>query len=279
MDAGDLYFGHGSPEPMDEAIQLALHCLGIPFARLEECLDRPVGGNVVRRLQQLLEIRCRTRKPMAYLICKSWFAGLEFYVDERVLVPRSPIAELVEKRFSPWLTGDVRRILDLGTGSACIAVACAEAFPEASVDAIDSSSSALMVAAHNCSIHEAGRRVRLYRSDLFKAVAGKRYDLIVSNPPYVEARELIDLPREYHYEPRCGLQGGGDGLSVTRRILRGAARHLTDSGVLIGEVGSYAALLAATVPDLPFVWVNLERGGEGVFVLFASDLRDTAGAL
>jgi len=279
LDRAELFFGHGSAEPLDEAIHLALHCLAIPYNELDEKLDQLVATGPARRLRQLTEIRCRTRKPTAYLTCTAWFAGLEFYVDERALIPRSPIAELIAQRFSPWLAREATHILDVGTGSACIAIACAQAFPAAQVDALDISSAALAVATHNCSLHQAGQRVRLHRSDLFEAIGANRYDLIIANAPYVDAADLGALPREYHYEPRSGFDGGGDGLLLTRRILALASGHLTPGGVLIGEVGGYAELLTSSVPGLPFLWVDLEHGGEGVFALFADDLASAGSAL
>jgi ribosomal protein L3 glutamine methyltransferase len=267
-----LHYGHGTDNARDEAAALIWHVLRLPHktqaGALRALLARPVGLRALARLEALLLRRIRERVPASYLTQRCWFAGLEFYVDERVLIPRSPIAELIEQRFAPWIAGArVRRILDLGTGSGCIAIACARAFPAARVDALDISRAALEVAARNIRRHRLGRRVRTLQSDYFAALRSASYDIIVSNPPYVGRRELRGLPAEYRHEPQLGLAAGTDGLDAVRIILRKAAAHLNPGGILIVEVGNSEAALRRAFPRLPFIWLSFERGGGGVFVL------------
>jgi len=269
-----LAFGHGTDNARDEAAALVLHAAGLsPFsdARVR---SRRIGSARAARARELIERRIAERVPAAYLTGQTWFAGLEMRVDPRVLIPRSPIAELIERRFSPWISANrTRRILDIGTGSGCIAIACAEAFPRARVDAADISAEALEVARENVRRHRLGRRVRLVQSDHFRGLARRRYDIIVSNPPYVSERELGALPPEYRHEPRRALAAGRDGLESVRTILSGAGDHLELGGILVVEVGDTERAVRRAYPRVPFTWLEFERGGGGVFLLTAEDLR------
>ncbi|HEY7840207.1 MAG TPA: 50S ribosomal protein L3 N(5)-glutamine methyltransferase [Gammaproteobacteria bacterium] len=268
-----LHYGHGTETALDDAAFLVLRALGLSPATDGAELDGPVPPADAARIAALVDRRVSERIPTAYLLSEAWFAGLPFHVDPRVLIPRSPFAELIEERFSPWVREEhVRRVLDIGTGSGCMAVACALAFPAATVDAVDVSPGALEVAKRNVERHGVGDRVHCIRSDVFDALAGRRYDLIVANPPYVGAAEYASLPPEYRHEPRDGLESGADGLDVVRRLLRGAAAHLEPRGVLIAEVGGSASLLEEAFPRVPFVWAELERGGDGIFILSRDDL-------
>lgn len=263
-----LFFGHGCDNAYDEAMVLLAHALSIPINSPPELLDARLTDVEKDTVLNLFARRVSERLPAAYLTKEAWFAGLSFYVDERVLVPRSPIAELIEKGFEPWLGGVFpRRILDLCTGSGCIGIACAYAFEDAVVDLADISEDACNVAQINVARHELHHRVNVVQSDLFGALAGERYELIVSNPPYVDEEDLADMPEEYRREPVLGLAAGRDGLSITRRILQEAASLLTDDGLLVVEVGNSCVALDAAFPEVPFTWVEFERGGHGVFVI------------
>lgn len=274
FNAAGLHFGHGTDNAIDEAAALVLHTLHLPYDLPDFYLEARLTPEEKRRLLAIIERRIETRKPAAYLIHEALFCGLSFYVDERVLVPRSPIAELIEQRFSPWLDGvEVGQILDLCTGSGCIAVACAYAFPEAEVDAVDISADALEVARINIRRHHLEGRVHLHQGDLFSGLEGRRYQLIVSNPPYVSRQEWQRLPPEYQAEPRLGLESGEDGLDCVLGILRQAGDFLTDDGILVVEVGASADVPRKRCPQVPFLWLEFERGGEGVFLLAARELR------
>lgn len=269
----ELVFGHGTETALDDAAALVLHALHLP-ADLPEVYFRSVLAETERdTVLALLQRRIDERRPAPYLTNEAWFAGLAFYVDERVLIPRSPIAELIEREFTPWVeSGSVARILDLCTGSGCIAVACAYGFPHARVDALDISTDALDVARRNVEQHGLASRVRLVQSDLFGTVPADRYDIIVSNPPYVSDAEMSKLPREYRYEPAVGLVGGEDGLDAVGVILKQAFRCLTRSGILVVEVGDSADAVMQKFPQIPFLWLDFRRGGHGVFLLTAEQL-------
>ncbi|UZR30450.1 50S ribosomal protein L3 N(5)-glutamine methyltransferase [Methylococcus mesophilus] len=269
-----VFFGHGTGTALDEAAALVMHVIRQPHDMPSGYFSAVLTFEERERILHLVDRRIEERVPLAYLTHEAWFAGLKFYVDERVLVPRSPIAELIENQFQPWLEPDaVGGVLDLCTGSGCIAIACAEAFPQARVDAVDISGGALEVARMNVRAHGLEDAVRLVHSDLFQQLDGGRYDLIVSNPPYVNRQEWRDLPSEYHAEPRLGLESGEDGLDCVRRILAGAADRLKPNGVLVVEVGSSAEALAAFYPEVDFLWLDFEHGGDGVFLLTAAQVE------
>ncbi len=276
FNEGGLVFGHGTDNALDEAAALVLHVLHLPAdlsegywdARLTRVEKEAIMARVRRRIEE--------RLPLPYITHEAWFAGLPFYVDKRVLVPRSPMAEWIEQGFQPWLDPDaVDRVLDVGTGSGCIAIACAYAFPDARVDAVDNDGDALEVAAVNVQRHNVADRVTLIRSDLFEGVpAEARYQLIISNPPYVDGEEMSNLPPEYRQEPRAALAAGEDGLDMVRRMLARAGDHLTEDGVLVVEVGYSAETLEQAFPDVSFLWLELERGGHGVFMFTRQQLQE-----
>jgi ribosomal protein L3 glutamine methyltransferase len=269
-----VFFGHGTDNAWDEAAALTLHALNLPQAGGAALYRRRVGREGQRRAQALLRRRIAERIPAAYLTGVTWFAGVRLKVDARVLVPRSPLAEVIERRFAPWIdAARVRRVLDVGTGSGCIAIACAKALPHVRVDAVDISPAALEVARANVRRHRLGRRVRLLESDHFRALGNATYDIIVANPPYVGSRELRGLPPEYRHEPRVALAGGRTGLDSVRIILREAARHLRTRGLLIVEVGNSERAVRRAWRRLPFVWLEFARGGGGVFVLTREQLQ------
>ncbi|HXQ64855.1 MAG TPA: 50S ribosomal protein L3 N(5)-glutamine methyltransferase [Steroidobacteraceae bacterium] len=268
-----LSFGHGSDNARDEAAALVFHAAGWPHSAAPAAYRWRLTRAARESLGTLVRRRIVERMPAAYLTGVTWFAGHEIRIDPRVLVPRSPIAELILHRFQPFVRPErVRRILDIGTGSGCIAIACAHAFPAARIDAIDVSAGALEVARDNIRRHRLERRVRLRRASVYRGLGTRRYDIIVSNPPYVPAGEVAALPAEYRHEPRIALAAGTDGLSVVGTILRGAVRHLAPGGVLVVEVGDSAGAVAATWPGLPFLWLGFEHGGGGVFLMTREQL-------
>jgi ribosomal protein L3 glutamine methyltransferase len=271
--AADLYYGHGTDNPWDEAVNLVLHHLDEGFNVSDEELERELDDKVVAKIEELAKLRIEKRIPLAYLIKMAYFFDLPFYVDERVIIPRSPIAELIEGHFRPWVKPEqVHSILDMCTGSGCLAIACAYAFEEAKVDAVDISPDALQVAEINNKKLETDNQVTLIQSDLFEKLEGKKYDVIISNPPYVSFEEMAEIPAEYNHEPRLALEADDDGLVIALRIIREAAKHLNDKGVLIMEVGNAWIELEGRYPKVPFVWLEFARGGEGVFMLTKEDL-------
>ncbi len=268
-----LYFGHGTETALDEAAWLVGHAAGLAPAELEAHLNDAPAPAQLEKIRSLVERRITTRKPLAYLLQEAWFADLKFYVDERVLVPRSLTGEYILERFQPWIAPEkVQHALDLCTGSGCIAVALAHAFPQARVDATDISDAALAVARINIEAHGLRERVRLIKSDLFGALDDSRYDLIVTNPPYVSRADMESLPAEYRHEPALGLAAGEHGLDVVVRILAQAADHLNAGGLLVVEVGNSHAALAAAFPEVPFLWLTNAAGDESVFLLTAAQL-------
>lgn len=269
----DLHYGHGTENALDEAAWLVGSVLDVAPDDLEDALERHPTPAQHARIEALVADRIRTRKPLAYLLNEAWFAGRRYYVDERVIVPRSHLAEFIGERFQPWIQVDrVQRILDLCTGSGCIAIATAHAFPLARVDAVDIAPEALAVAAINVERHGVAERVALIRSDLYAALDGRRYDVIVSNPPYVPSWEMRELPAEYGHEPRIALESGESGLDTVLRLLKGGAEHLEPGGILLVEVGNSCTALQEALPEVPFLWLSTTSGDESVFLLTAKDL-------
>ncbi len=268
-----LSYSHGLSSPLDESVYLVLRSLNLPVDTPDVYWQSKLTNSEKETVLTTLKTRIEEKIPAAYIMQEGWFAGLQFYVDERVLVPRSPIAELVETQFTPWVNPDeVESVLDLCTGSGCIGIACAYAFPMAKIDLADISKDALDVARINIQQHDAAQAVSIIESDLFSGLEGKKYDIIVSNPPYVDAEDIAGMSAEFQHEPELGLSSGNDGLDCTRKILKQAPNHLTEDGILVLEVGNSQYALAEEYPDLPFEWVDFERGGDGVFILSKSQL-------
>lgn len=273
-----LFFGHGTDNAWDEAAQLVLWSILTPWDRLNQIVDTRLTGDEKRTIFGLFQRRIHERLPAPYLTGTAFFAGVEFRITADTLIPRSPIAELIENGFQPWLNAEPEYVLDLCTGCGCIGIAIAHAFPDAHVDLSDISEPALAVAQENIARHALEDRVSAIHSDLFAELPGC-YDMIVSNPPYVDAEDMASLPAEYAAEPRMALESGADGLEFTRRLLREAADHLNDNGLLIVEVGNSAAALEAAFPDVPFTWLEFARGGQGVFLLTRDQLVEHAADL
>ncbi|MGL6160106.1 50S ribosomal protein L3 N(5)-glutamine methyltransferase [Microbulbifer sp.] len=267
-----LWFGHGTDNAWDEALLLVMHALHLPLDSKPEVLQARLTTEERREVIALLERRVDERLPAPYLTHEAWFCDIPFYVDGRVLVPRSPIGELIRGEFQPWLQGEPLAVLDLCCGSGCIGIASAMAFPEARVDLSDISAEALEVAQININRHHLNQRVRTVQSDLFSGLEGCSYDLILCNPPYVDARDLAEMPAEYRAEPEIALGSGDDGLDFTRRLLREAVDHLQPEGLLVCEVGNSWETLEETFPQVPFMWPELEQGGHGVFVIRREEL-------
>lgn len=268
-----LHFGHGTGNAQDEAAALVFHALELVHDSAPASYGQPVTARGAARARALIERRIAERIPSAYLTGVSWFAGHEIRVTPDVLVPRSPIAELCASGFAPWIEPRrVQSVLDIGTGSGCIAIAAAHALPRARVEATDISEKALAVARGNVRRHRLGRRVRLRRADVYVGLRGRRYDIVVSNPPYVPAAEMRRLPPEYRAEPAIGLRAARGGLAVIEQIIAGARRHLTPNGILVVEAGGSADAVRGRYPALPFTWLEFEHGGDGVFLLRADEL-------
>jgi ribosomal protein L3 glutamine methyltransferase len=273
-----VYFGHGTATARDEAAELVFFVAGLAHSMGAGAYPRMLTSRQSARIDALLHRRIDERIPLPYLTHRAFFAGMELYVDERVLVPRSPIAELALNRFEPWIKpARVRRILDIGTGSGAIAVACAQAFPRARVDAADISTAALEVCRRNIRRLGMSGRIHALQSDYFSRVPARRYDIIVSNPPYVGRAEMRTLPPEYRHEPSLGLASGADGLDSVRAIFAEARCYLEDEGILVVEVGNTEKELLRAFPRLPFVWPRIAMGGGGVFLLRAGDLHALPG--
>ncbi|HIF9492212.1 TPA: 50S ribosomal protein L3 N(5)-glutamine methyltransferase [Photobacterium damselae] len=276
FNAANLFYGHGTDNAWDEAVQLVLPTLYLPldvpsevrFSRLTSSERHRVIERVIRRINE--------RTPVSYITNKAYFCGMEFFVDERVLVPRSPIGELIENRFEPFLKQEPTRIMDLCTGSGCIGIACAHMFPEAEVDIVDISTDALAVAEQNIQDHGLEQQVTPLRSDLLRDVPKDLYDLIVTNPPYVDQEDMDNLPDEFRHEPELGLAAGSDGLKLVRRILSNAPNYLKEDGVLICEVGNSMVHMEEQYPHIPFTWIEFENGGHGVFMLTRDQLVEFA---
>jgi ribosomal protein L3 glutamine methyltransferase len=269
-----LHYGHGTDNPRDDAAALVFHALGLAHESAPASYRLPVTARAAARALALIERRIAKREPSAYLTGVSWFAGHEIRVTPDVLVPRSPIAELCLAGFSPWIDpARVRRVLDIGTGSGCIAIAAARALPRALVDATDVSPRAIAVARDNVRRHRLQSRVQIRRANVYEGLGGRRYDIVVSNPPYVSAAEMRRLPREHRAEPEKGLRAARGGLAIVERIIAGAAGHLAPGGILVVEVGNSANRLRRRYPELPFTWVEFEQGHSEVFLLRAAELQ------
>ena len=274
FNAAGLFFGHGSDNAWDEAVYLTLHTLNLPLDRLEPFLDARLLPHEREQLLDIYTRRCQDRLPAAYLTHEAWLGEHRFYVDDRVIVPRSFIAELLDEQLAPWIDDPwaIESALDLCTGSGCLAILAALAFPNAEVAAVDLSPDAIAVAERNVADYSLYDRIELIQSDAFQNLAGRKFDLIVSNPPYVNAESVARLPPEYLHEPELALGSGDDGLDFTRIILREARKHLTDHGILVVEIGHNREALEAAYPTLPFTWLDTAAGDEYVFLLHAADL-------
>lgn len=270
----NLFFGHGSSNAYDEAAYLILHTLHLPLDRLEPFLEARLTDSELAEVLDIIQRRTEQRVPAAYLTHEAFLGDFSFYVDERVIVPRSFIAELLREQLSPWVAEpeEIGSVLDLCTGSGCLAILAADAFPYATVDAVDLSRDALSVAERNVTDYDLQDRVHLIESDMFAKLGGRQYDIIISNPPYVDASSVDALPPEYLHEPSLALGSGNDGLDATRTILKNAAQHLTDDGILIVEIGHNRDALEAAFPNLPFTWLDVSAGDQYVFMLHRNDL-------
>lgn len=274
FEEAGLYYGHGADNPLDDALALVRFAANIDWRASETAYDEPLPPAIIEHIESLFQRRMTERQPVPYLTGEAWFAGLRFKVTPDVLIPRSPLAELILEGFQPWLGVKApAQILDLCTGSGCIAIACAIAFPDALVTGTDISQSALTIAGQNRSAHGLEERLRLIKADVYQGLPEQRYDIIVSNPPYVPATEMAELPQEYLHEPRMALEAEDEGLAIVERILQDATAYLSDAGLLVVEVGNSQAAVDARWPELPLTWLEFERGGSGVFIIGAQELR------
>ncbi len=274
FNGAQLFFGHGSNDVFDEAAYLILHTLKLPLDKLDPFLDAHLLPNETAAVLQVIERRAGERMPAAYLTNEAWLGDYRFYVDERVIVPRSFIAELIPDQFAPWVAdpGSVMHILELCTGSGCLPIMLADAFPNAQIDAVDISADALAVARRNVDDYALQDRIILIESDLYAKLPKKKYDLIVTNPPYVNAGSMAKLPQEYRHEPQIALAGGADGMDLVRKIVSGAAERLTKNGVLIVEIGNERDFAEAAFSDLELTWLSTSAGDDTVFLLTADQL-------
>ncbi|CEO39928.1 50S ribosomal protein L3 N(5)-glutamine methyltransferase [Photobacterium kishitanii] len=276
FNAAGLFYGHGTDNAWDEAVQLVLPTVYLPLDVPPEVRNSRLTSSERHRIVERVIRRIHDRTPVSYLTNVAYFCGMEFFVDERVLVPRSPIGELIENRFEPFLQQEPTRIMDLCTGSGCIGIACAHMFPEAEVDIVDISTDALAVAEQNITDHGLEQQVIPLRSDLLRDIPKDKYDLIVTNPPYVDQEDMDSLPEEFRHEPELGLAAGSDGLKLVRRILANAPDYLKDNGILICEVGNSMIHMEEQYPHIPFMWLEFANGGHGVFMLTREQLVDCA---
>lgn len=274
FNAAGLFYGHGTDNAWDEAVQLVLPTVYLPLDVPPEVRNSRLTSSERHRIVERVMRRINDRTPVSYLTNVAYFCGMEFFVDERVLVPRSPIGELIENRFEPFLQQEPTRIMDLCTGSGCIGIACAHMFPEAEVDIVDISTDALAVAEQNITDHGLEQQVIPLRSDLLRDIPKDKYDLIVTNPPYVDQEDMDSLPEEFRHEPELGLAAGSDGLKLVRRILANAPDYLKDDGILICEVGNSMIHMEEQYPHIPFMWLEFANGGHGVFMLTREQLVD-----
>lgn len=275
FNQAQLCYGHGTDNSWDEAVHLVLSAVHLSPDSDSNVLDSKLILDEKKQIVELIERRIKERMPVPYLLNEAWFAGLAFYVDERVLIPRSPISELIDEDFRPWVEEqNINRVLDLCTGSGSLAITVALTFLDATVDAVDLDAGALEVAAKNVKKYELEDRVNLIQSDLFDNLGDQKYDIIISNPPYVAELEYNSLPAEYHHEPKLALEAGSDGLTIVKRILKQAQQYLTPNGVLIVEVGLTQEAVEVAFPNIPFTWLQFEQGGEGVFLLTFDELSE-----
>lgn len=277
LSQAELYYGHGTDNPADEAFALVFQTLDLNFDEIDSVLDKRLSDQEAQQINDIMSQRIETRQPLPYLLQQAYFFGLPFYVDKRVIIPRSSIGELIEEQFHPWVTqpDEVRRVLDLCTGSGALAISCAYAFETAGIYATDIDKDALDVAKKNVDKHQLQEQVTLVESDLFDNVPQQTYDLIVTNPPYVGHHELDELPQEYRYEPRQALFADEQGLSLAKAILQQARHYLSRDGLLVMEVGQNADLLGEAYPQVPFIWLSFEDSEGGVCLLTAQQLKES----